>query len=169
MTEIEFLNKIKAGSLNAKVVKVETALGYFELQIRCATEKDYIEAQTKIDLINGDKKIGYHNAAQYENDKKVALLHRVTSIPGQDKPIGSLAQFQEHLSPDIVDYLEEELDLLHDECSPYLKKMTETELKEYYDKIKKNPDSIQTISDMRSLRDLLLFLVSQPSSLLMGK
>lgn len=169
MTDIDFLNKIKAGSLNTKIVKIETDNGEYELKIRCATEKDYIQAQLKVEQINGDKKIGYHNAAQYENDKKVALLHRITSMPDSDKEIGSLSQFQEALTPDVVDHLDEELDFLHAECSPYLKEMTNDQFKEWYDKVKKNPDLIQTIYDMRFLRGLLAFTVSLPSNLLTDK
>ena len=127
--------------------------------LRVANDNDYLQATIAADQLFPNVTIA--NSYKYNGEVEAQLLYRcVTDL--ENKPIGTITNFRDLLTPEIKSSLIDELDAFHEECSPIMDKMSNEEFDKLLDSIKKNVQDIGNISSIHTLRRLIVSLVSVP-------
>ncbi|HUU89240.1 MAG TPA: hypothetical protein VMX17_16010 [Candidatus Glassbacteria bacterium] len=148
--------KLKLGSKNTKTICWPGNEEH--VQMRVANENDYLQASIETDKLFPNITLG--NGSRYEAEKQTQILFRcVTNTDSQ--PIGTITKFRELLTPEVKSALIDELDILHEECSPIIDTMDDREFDKLYNDIKKNVAEIGNVSNIHTLRRLVKFLISR--------
>lgn len=109
--------------------------------------------------------IGYHNMDDFKEEKLIQALHMCVN-DSENKSFCTIQEFKKLVTPEILEWLDNEHCILEDEYSPNIDKMSDSEFDKLIEDLKKKPE--ETLLDLSSiyiLRKACLFLVSPPVSL----
>lgn len=158
---MDILQKLKAGTANKKRINwPETDC---VIEIRVASEQDHLDAVLAADNIFKDHKIGFENVTVYQGEVETQLLYRcILNEGGGERLFKNITEFRTILTPEIKNFLAEELYKLHEECSPSPFKMTDIEFDKFFEDVKKKPEeTIGSVSNIALLKKLTLYLTKQ--------
>jgi hypothetical protein len=129
------------------------------IYIRVLSEYDLQEAARKADEEYSKRNIGLHNVDERTEYKTMYELY--LSIVDEDGlPVfPSFEDLSKACTPEIAKRLSEEQNTFQAEQSPSMVELTDVQLDEIVDELKKNLGVLQTISDSRILRKLIQYLV----------
>lgn len=157
---MELIDKIKAGSQATK--EIDWPGSENKIRIRLCNENDFLIASQETDKLFEGTRIAAENVDQYSAEKETQLLFRAIQDPATGKQLfTNITDFRTVLTPEIKNILGETLDALHEEYSPDLDTISDSDFDKLVEGVKKNADIIDDVSNIYTLRKLSRFLVSQ--------
>lgn len=167
---MSLLEKIKAGTANRRIVTFPGTDR--QIAIRVLSNQDVIDANIAADRVYKDAgiDIGFHNVNDYETEKTVQLLFRACIDPDTGERVASgVSQFRQLTTPEERDRLSDEYHALREECNPGAKDMAPAEFDALVLSLKKKPsETIGSISSLRVLKKLALYLAEEHATLPKG-
>jgi len=111
-----------------------------------------------------DIEIGMSTVDAYEAEKTLQMLYRALSDADGQPLARTVDEFRGFITVDEKDRLVEEYLAFERECSPDPESMSEAELEDLCEEIKKKPEMIGSFSSIGTARQLISYLVNRPPS-----
>lgn len=156
---MNIIEKLKAGKSNFKLVTFPGTDIKVEMRVLSHSEIQQAELETIKYFEGQDIKCNETTIDLYDSEKVIRKLFK--SLTFNSQSIGTLDEFKSVLTPEVYDYLDEQLDSLHEECSPDLTKLSDERAKELIEAVKKKPDQVWMDLDIHTLRKLTIFMANQ--------
>lgn len=161
---MELIDKIKLGTNLTKEIKwpgtEEVVL------IRLLSDNDYLMATKQTESVFGDIKIAVQTLDSYNSEKETQLLFRAILNPEtKERLFSNITDFRQVLRLEVKEKLMQEFDIFEQENNPDYEKLSDEE----FDKLllnlkKKSNGTVGNISNIYTLRRLVLYLANQQSN-----
>jgi phage FluMu protein gp41 len=164
----DLLNQLKLGTDNVKIIKFPGSSK--DVALRIISQRDYQDAAFATERLFKSEKIEVSmvTAEEYEVEKAIQLLYRALRDPQNlDEPISpSITEFRKLLTREELRLLKDEYLGFESECSPSPENLSAEEFDKVFVALKKNSvETIGSITNMSTLKKLLLTMVDQLSNL----
>lgn len=158
------LKKLKAGTDNYKDVKIPGT--DFTVRIRLLSSQDILDASNEADKIfkNADVAVNLQNINVYEGEKDTQHLYRACRDIDGNPLAENIMEFRGLLTVPVKEFLISEYLKLNEERNPSLDNMSDAEFDALIESVKKNPTSISNVSNINTLKKVILFLASRAQS-----
>lgn len=162
------LEELKAGARNT--VERTFPNSDARLRIRLLTAQDILDSSIAADSLFKDKGVGVsvQNVRAYETEKEVQQLYRVCTDLDGNPLAPNISEFRKSLTVSDKDWLTAQYNELDERCNPSLETMSDADFDALVESVKKNPDTISSISSTATLSRLARFLASPPVALQTG-
>jgi hypothetical protein len=134
-----------------------------EIYLRVLSEYDLQQASRFADQEYKERNVGLANVDERNEYKTMYEVYCAVVDEDGVRVFPTFEDFCKACTPEIARRLIEEQSHFQAETSPDITNLSESELDEVVDELKKNSEIVQTISDSRILKKLILYLVSQLS------
>lgn len=134
-----------------------------QLSIKIATEQDNTEASKAASDFFKGYPIGHENIREFETEKLIQILFRCIIDPEtNERAFKNITDFRESLTPEIVSFLDDEHDIIHEKYAVNPDEMTDEQFDKFVDDLKKNYETtISNISNIHDARKLIIYLVKR--------
>lgn len=165
---MSLLERLKKGPENKKIIKYPGTSE--DIVIRVLSEGARQEAQFAAEhqFKSKDVEISMSTVDAYEAEKTLQMLYRALS--DQDgKPLArTITEFRQLITIDEKNILVDEYLAFEKECSPNPETLSQSEMEQLVEEIKKKPEILGNFSSIAMLRQLTSYLVNRPQNSLPG-
>lgn len=163
---MSMLERLKKGTDNKKVISFPGTSEEIVVSVLSEGARQDAQFATEQYFKRKDIEISMSTVDAYEAEKTLQMLYRALSDQ-EGKPLArTVDEFRGLITIDEKDRLVEEYLSFEKECSPDPETMSEAELEELCDEIKKKPEMIGSFSNIGTARQLISYMVNRlPSSL----
>lgn len=133
--------------------------------VRVLAEGDYLQAEAHCDHLYRDRGVSLGNIEERNAVKDTYCLYLALVDDDGARVFPDFETFTNYLTPEIRTILIQEHNDWQSACSPAVDALSEKELDSMLDAIKKNPQTVRSISDMRLLRELIIIMASRRQKL----
>lgn len=158
------ITRLKRGTDNRKIT---TWPGCTEkIYIRVLSEADYIESEEHVDnSYSKERGVNLGNIDERSALKDTYCLYLAVVDEFGSRIFPDFPAFAGHCTPEVRAILIEAQNEWQAECAPVIDEMPEKEVDELLSSIKKNIETVRSITDSRLLRKLITTMVSREQGL----
>lgn len=162
---MSFLEKLKAGKRNVKMIKFPGTDKQVALQVLSSQELQDSVLATEKHFKGLEVEIGSLILDSYEDERATQMIFRALRDPeDHKKPLAAdVRQLRDLLTKEEKGKLVEAYLEFERECSPDFRQMSDQEFEKLWDEVKKNPQTLSSDLPSGMLRRLLNFLASRPA------
>jgi hypothetical protein len=165
------LERIKAGRKNTVTVRMcepdlSGDFGKNTTTVRLLTTQDVLDATLAADRIFADAgvTVSLQNIKVYEAEKDVQNLYRACTDEDGQPLAANITEFRKLLTVVDKERLIDAYNKLDTESNPSVSTMSAADFDILVETIKKNPSTVSNVSNIVTLRRLVLFLASEQSN-----
>jgi predicted transcriptional regulator len=158
------LEKLKAGSENYKETVWPGTDYIILLRVLSAHDQNNVTFETEKLFTNNKVSVGVGTIDDYNAERETRMLfYSITDPETRTQSFKNITEFRKVLTPEIKEILAEELNELHEECSPSPYEIDQAEFDKLVVNIKKNvEETVGSVSNIHTLRKLVIYLASPP-------
>jgi len=160
------LEKFKSSAEASKIVSVPRPNGGpIDIKLVLLSEDATLQASLAADKTFSGHPIEGQNFAVYDVEVEIQQLFRAVKDPETGEGLTkSIVEFRKIITKETRDLLAEELELLHEEHSPVVNEMNDSDFDKLLGDLKKKPEkTLGTVSSLHIAKRLLLSMASQPT------
>lgn len=157
------ISKLKKGIDNRK--KITWPGSDLAIYLRVLCEGDYLKAEERCDALYKERGVNLGNIEERSAAKDTYCLYLAIVDEDGKRVFPDFETFTTYLTPEIRTELVQTQNDWQSECSPHIEKLSEKEMDDLLESIKKNHGTVRNISDMRLLRELIITMVSRQKKL----
>lgn len=161
---MSLLEQLKKGTDNKKTISFPGTSEEVVVSVLSEGARQDAQFATEQHFKRKEIEVSMSTVDAYESEKTIQMLYRALSDQ-EGKPLaGTVDEFRNLLTVDEKDRLVDEYLAFENECSPNIETMSESELENLYQEIKKKPETIGNFSSIGTARQLISYLVNRLAS-----